>query len=157
MGNDKEYRRRLDAVLTQLKEDLSIVRAGKDRPQHEDYRRALHWSDDRVLRKTGRHLRATLKRQEWTLGRIEHLVGNGGWNLDASVPMPGRVSGTRMTFARWAESAYWSVWYHGQEVEELVRTAKECASHICPLQLSSGMLMILPVSMALDTLAYNDI
>jgi len=153
MGKDRQYRDRLKAVLTKLEDDLTTVRAGIKELQDKDYRRALRWSGVRGWRRAHRHLYNVLRHLEWALKRIEHFISVDGWDLDAYIPMPGGVSHTRMTFAKWAESAYGAVRYHGYETEELVRTVKKCAS-LSPLRnLYLDMLTALSASMATDTLA----
>jgi len=105
MGRHSKYRDRLEAVLMQLKEDLTTVRAGREELQNEHYRRALRWSGSRVWRRADSHLRATLERQEWTFERIQHTFSPPGCDFDAVLPMPGGVSRTKMTFATFAELA----------------------------------------------------
>ena len=130
MGEDRKYRDRLEVVLTQLSQDLANIRAGIEDLYNEDYRRALRWSGSAIWRKADRHLSATLNRLELTLERLQHAVGSAGWDQDTLVPMPGGVSRKRMTFAKLAESAYWSVRYHEHEVEQLIGAAMKCASFI---------------------------
>jgi len=157
MGQDRRYRDRLKTVLRQLKEDLIIVHDCIEELQDRDYRRALHWSGSAIWRKANNHLSATLKRQELTLERLRHAVGSAGWEVDNLVPMPGGVSLTRMTFAKRAESAYWSVRSQEHEVEELIGTVMKCASLISLSWPSLDMLMTLTASMVTDILAWNDI
>jgi len=130
MGEDRKYRDRLEVVLRQLKEGLTIVHVSIEELEDKDYRRALRWSGSAIWRKADRHLSATLNRLELTLERLQHAVGSAGWDQDTLVPMPGGVSRKRMTFAKLAESAYWSVRYHEHEVEQLIGAAMKCASFI---------------------------
>ena len=157
MGKDRKYQDRLEVVLRQLEEDLTIVHVSIEELQDKDYRRALRWSGSVIWRKADRHLSATLKRQELTLERFQHAVGSAGRDLDALVPMPGGVSRMRMTFAKRAESAWWSVRSQEHEVEELIGAVMKCAFLIPRSWPFLDMLTTLSASMATDILAWNDV
>ena len=157
MGKDRTYRDRLEVVLRQLKEDLTIVHVSIEKLQEQEYRHALRWSGSAIWRKADRHLSAILKRQELTLERLQNAVGPAGWDLDALIPVPGGLSRTSMTFAKFAESAYWSVKYHEHEVEELIGAVMKCASLIPRSWPFLDMLTTLTASMPTDILAWNDI
>jgi hypothetical protein len=157
MSKDRKSRDRVEAVLTQLQQDLATVRFVIEELQDEGYRRALRWSGNADWRQADSELNGTLRRLAWNLERMKHFIGIGGWDLDALVPMPGRVSRTRLSFASWAMSAYWAVWYHRQDAEGLIRTVKRCASRFTLSQMSVKILTNLSASMAINILVYNDI
>jgi len=74
MGKDRKYQDRLEVVLRQLKEDLTIVHVSIEELQDKDYRRALHWSVSSIWRKADRHLNAILKRLDLTLERLQNAT-----------------------------------------------------------------------------------
>jgi hypothetical protein len=65
MAKDRKSQDRIEAVLTQLEEDLTTVRAVMRELQDKDYRRPLRWSGNASWRQADSDLNGTLRRLAW--------------------------------------------------------------------------------------------